>query len=772
MGRLVLVAMACLALPGSAYAAAADPFTLETAPLKRGQIEVLTLSTMPAAVTGGDVILAVRGLAGDDRLTVRVNRRSVTSAFAPAGQGGEERALVTGLRNGTSTVTAIAKGRLGRRVARLKIRNHPITGPVLSGPHQKPFVCETERAGLGKPIDADCSIQPRFDWFYRSRNDQRFHPLADPYAPYPDETDMVTTSAGKRAPFVVRVESATINRGIARIAVLDDPAARGKGKSFRASLWNRRLSHAFGESCGSGFHQGVNTPESVLGGLPAEIGGDTIFSSVYGLTERLSEGDIVVHSTLTTFGVHCNGLVSAETLMMVKEHVAESYGIPGHTFGVGGSGGALQQYNAANNYPGLLDAASPIATFTDVASTAMTVVDCGLLLRYWESGGDWSDDEKEAVAGHLTTDICASWRDTFLPLLDPTRNCPGGIPADQRYNAERNPKGVRCSLPDGLINVVGRDPATGFARRPFDNVGVQYGLEALNAGQISVAQFLDLNERIGGFDLDSRPTKERSAMPADLAARLYEIGGVVGRGSLSRIPIIDMATYLDLIPVADIHDDVRPFQQRQRLRERLGTGGTMTIWRGVSLPSDTLPALTDWVQRIDDRGGAGDPKAVAAARPAGAEDRCVVTAGGAAADPFSKVLGPLGLLQVEPGGPSIGRISVGVAIPERQEASGNGLCQQVFRAIAEPRMVAGGPLTDDVLKCRLKPVDPGDYDRPLGTAELDRLRAIFPTGVCDWTKPGVGEVPRSMPWPSLGATKLRKPFSLEWTVGRSKVARR
>jgi hypothetical protein len=56
-------------------------------------------------------------------------------------------------------------------------------------------------------------------------------------------------------------------------------------------------------------------------------------------------------------------------------------------------------------------------------------------------------------------------------------------------------------------------------------------------------------------------------------------------------------------------------------------------------------------------------------------------------------------------------------------------------------MVAGGPLTEDVVKCQLKPVDPADYSVKLTEAEWSRLKDIFPTGVCDWTKPGVGQQP-------------------------------
>ena len=84
------------------------------------------------------------------------------------------------------------------------------------------------------------------------------------------------------------------------------------------------------------------------------------------------------------------------------------------------------------------------------------------------------------------------------------------MPADQVFNAVTNPKGVRCTLQDGNVNVLGTDPATGFAYRPLDNVGVQYGLEALNAGTITVDQFLDLNQQVGGYDVNGNPVAART----------------------------------------------------------------------------------------------------------------------------------------------------------------------------------------------------------------------------------------------------------------------
>ena len=48
------------------------------------------------------------------------------------------------------------------------------------------------------------------------------------------------------------------------------------------------------------------------------------------------------------------------------------------------------------------------------------------------------------------------------------------------------------------MNIYGTDE-TGFARTPWDNVGVQYGLSALKSGAITPAQFLDLNANVGSW---------------------------------------------------------------------------------------------------------------------------------------------------------------------------------------------------------------------------------------------------------------------------------
>jgi hypothetical protein len=52
-----------------------------------------------------------------------------------------------------------------------------------------------------------------------------------------------------------------------------------------------------------------------------------------------------------------------------------------------------------------------------------------------------------------------------LTIYQPSVFCPPNLPQSLRY-----------------------DPATGFARRPVDNIGVQYGLAALNVGVIDATQ--------------------------------------------------------------------------------------------------------------------------------------------------------------------------------------------------------------------------------------------------------------------------------------------
>jgi hypothetical protein len=67
----------------------------------------------------------------------------------------------------------------------------------------------------------------------------------------------------------------------------------------------------------------------------------------------------------------------------------------------------------------------------------------------------------------------------------------------------------------------------------------------------------------------------------------------------------------------------------------------------------------------------------------------------------------------------------------------------------DPRIAAGGPIANDVLKCQTKPLDLADYNVTFTEHQQERLREVFPDGVCDWTEPGVAQQPPMAPWLSF-----------------------
>jgi hypothetical protein len=78
-------------------------------------------------------------------------------------------------------------------------------------------------------------------------------------------------------------------------------------------------------------------------------------------------------------------------------------------------------------------------------------------------------------------------------------------------------------------------------------------------------------------------------------------------------------------------------------------------------------------------------------------------------------------------------------------------CAKAYPTFSKPRLVAGGPSTDDVLKCQLRPVSRADYPSSMSVEQFSRLMAIFPDGVCDWSVPGVDQSAPSGPWQSYAA---------------------
>ena len=196
-------------------------------------------------------------------------------------------------------------------------------------------------------------------------------------------------------------------------------------------------------------------------------------------------------------GHNCNLLTQAESLVMTKEHVIDRYGTVRYTIGSGCSGGSLAQQQVANAYPGVYQGITPQCSFPDAWSSAMQYEEYYFGLQFLEDPTRWGPGvvyDPVAITAFMDHPNIAN-PITFTTAIpnsgDPSRPCPG-VPDDQVYDAQTNPDGVRCTLQDYMVNVFGRDEH-GWARRGFDNVGVQYGLKGLRQGLISPAQFVDFN---------------------------------------------------------------------------------------------------------------------------------------------------------------------------------------------------------------------------------------------------------------------------------------
>jgi Tannase-like family of unknown function (DUF6351) len=87
-----------------------------------------------------------------------------------------------------------------------------------------------------------------------------------------------------------------------------------------------------------------------------------------------------------------------------------------------------------------------------------------------------------------------------------------------------------------------------------------------------------------------------------------------------------------------------------------------------------------------------------------------------------------------------------VKIEELQVYRGDTACNRLYPAFSMPRLVAGEPLANNVLKCQLKPLDQHDYKVRFTTSQVAELKNIFLTGVCNYAVPGVGQVPTQGTW--------------------------
>ena len=752
-------------------------------------LQIRTLSNRADLISDGDALVEIdlhaNANAAQAGLKVDVDGRDVSAAFALRADG-RIVGLVEGLVPGANVISAATPS---AAPAQLTITNHARGGPVFTGAQPLPFVCATPApqgatatlpatngSGLATAAtDAQCNIATEYKLYYKSTaagctfalpdpiNNPAYtnpappatlpppaNPCFKPYTPGSEPADMAstTTDHGKTVPYIVRLERGTLNRGIYDIAVLFDPNADWAPTAPQAQ-WNGKVLYSFGASTGQPRRQA----------RPATAWTDD---------RALSRGYMVAVNSMSDSLKNSNRVLMTETVMMMKEHIIDRYGPVLFTMGSGCSGGSIASNMVSTIGPGLLDGITTSCTYPDSETVTMEVSDCVLLVEAYQKpqwlalqgGASLAavNAKKAAINGHLDQSACHGWYNFFgsnakagnyfQRVVPPAANAAGTIvtlptsvnncelPASQVYDPVTNPNGPRCNAWSWAESIWGKVPGTPFARDTRDNVGVQYGLKALLAGSISAEEFVTLNEIVGGSDRDTNLTAARSTADPEALAIAYRAGIVLSGKSLARMPIIDMRGWddsvIDLppglallgIPPANlqgvalfgIHHQFRSFSIRDRLDRDGGGHGNQALWRfgrsgfvpSAAMAQDAFLLMDQWLAGLKADGSESTlEQKVLATRPAATADHCLLSA-----DAIQSV-----------------------KVTDAQVCDADKYLKPLF----SPRQVAGSPRAEDILKCQLKPLDANDYGGALSPAQLARLAAVFPGGVCDWSRPGVGQ---------------------------------
>jgi hypothetical protein len=553
----------------------------------------------------------------------------------------------------------------------------------------------------------------------------------DPGAPAPADLATTTTDHGATVPYIVRVERGTMNRGIYDIAVLFDPTQPWNSGMTPQAQWNGKILYQFGVATGQPRRQIRST-------------------SVWTNDMALSRGYLVAQNSMTDSAVNSNRVGMSETVMMMKEQIGDRYGPAKFTIGTGCSGGSINSNMNASIMPGNLDGIVISCAYPDSETTGMEVGDCVLLAEAYQKP-QWTalqtglaqaqvDAKKTAINGHLDQRGCHAWYNSFGnngkvgtyvprgvvngttgalgPIGTMTNNCQ--LPFGLVYS-EENPTGARCSAWDWAASIFGLAPDGIRARETRDNTGIQYGLNALLSGAISAEEFVTLNEIIGGVDKDSNLQAARSVADPGALETAYRAGIVLSGRQYAKTAVIDLRGWDD----TGIHHQYRSFSIRERLEREYGDHGSQAIWWFTNglVPSGTLSgsltleaflAMDQWLTNLKaDTSPRAIEQKVRNAKPAGLADFCLVTGGARIND-----LGACAAAD----------LAGGATAPSR------------FKVSASPRQAAGGALSENILKCQLKPLNSADY-APLvfSPEQWARLGATFPDGVCDWSLQGVGQ---------------------------------
>ncbi len=693
-------------------------------------LRVKLISPVPHIVVGGEALVEVAAVS-TLMPSVRLNNQPVEARFVANEAAGIWRAVISGLAVGDNTIEAM----VGEHSATLAVRNYPVEGPIIIGPHLHPWVLTTEENGLGTPLDEYGNAPARITYHYMNTRTGQFAEY-DSENPPGGDVATTTTDTGVEVPYIVRIERGAANRGIYELAVLCDPAQPWTATQPQSG-WNGKLwIYLFG-----GWNQFWS--QSILAqDNPPPLPPHTVLIDM-----GLRRGFMIARTTLAQSSTNSDTVRGAESLIVLKDHITKHYGPIRYTVGSGASGGSIMQQMIANQYPGIFQGIIPLSSLFSSWYVPGVLIDSQLLEHYFSAVSPelWENEaDRLAVDGHrsettrqfFNTVFGSSSIGAYVGGNDPTNGT--GLSEAVTYHHERNPDGARGTLQDYQVNYLGRRPEAvwtaveraaghGFAPLPWDNVGVQYGLGALLGGQISTEQFIDLNEKIGGVDIDNTILPSRTEADPDAIANLHRGGFVNDCVNMDTVAILDVRP-----PEAEdlpSHTQFHTWMIRSGLTAAHGHADNHIAWMVPGFatygapPEAAFMAMDRWLTAIEaDNSDRSLAEKVVANKPPDLRD--------------------------------------GVYDPQGMQIGDLHDYHRQFPSYGNARIVAaGGDLNSSwIAKPQLKPLDRADYPGIEFTDEQwQRLQRAFPHGVADWSRPGVSQTP-TVPWLTYADGPGGEPF--------------
>ena len=251
----------------------------------RGAVELHVLSNRADLVSGGDALVEVVLPRADlHRLRVTAAGRDVTSRFALR-PNGRVQGLVSGLPVGPERPGRPRRPATGRGCASSTTRS---AGRCSRARRRSRGSARTEAAASAAPRRAVRRARRRHRWLYRSTNPRaRGFQAYDPAAP-PTDVATTTTDEGRSVPFVVRVETGVIDRGIYAIAVLADPNrpwppwAPAAGLERQGAVAVRRRLQAVAQAGPAGRRARRLRPLDPAAGRSSNVGVDEASAAIFG----------------------------------------------------------------------------------------------------------------------------------------------------------------------------------------------------------------------------------------------------------------------------------------------------------------------------------------------------------------------------------------------------------------------------------------------------------------------------------------------------------